>query len=276
MTRHTQLTDRFREVGSTPVRSLEPGGAVYAGRLGGKNPLDVIRLRVSRRSRVVLDVAELTAGVEMQWLDRKGKALGRSRFLSTQNSKAPTATLKPGTYYLKLSARSGVSSYRLRLAIAPQPRSSQKSLRSSSLQSFADNQGDRFALKVLRLTNDYRRSFGLAPLRLNPVLSAIAQSHSQDMASNDFFDHCGSNGSTVFDRFLLRGYAYRSGGENIAAGFSTPKSVVNAWIKSPGHRANLLTPFFQEMGVGFVHLPSDPGKIKLRYYWTQNFGVPET
>ncbi len=275
MTRHTQLTDGFREVGSTPVRSLEPGGAVYAGRLGSKNPLDVIRLRVSRRSRVELDISELTASIEMQWLDRKGKGLGRSRFLSTQNPTVPTPTLKPGTYYLKLSAGSGVSTYRLRLAIAPQPRLPQKSLRSSLLRSFSDNQGDRFALKVLKLTNDYRRSFGLAPLRLNPVLSAIAQSHSQDMAHNDFFDHRSSNGSTVFDRFLQGGYAYHSGGENIAAGFSTPKSVVNAWIESPGHRANLLTPFFQEMGVGFVHLPSDPGKIRLRYYWTQDFGVPK-
>jgi uncharacterized protein YkwD len=274
VTRHTQLTDGFREVGSTPVRSLEPSGAVYAGRLGGNNPLDVIRLRVSRWSRVALNVSELTASVKMQWLDCKGKALGRSRFLSTQNSTAPTPTLKPGTYYLKLSARSGVSAYRLRVAIAPQPSLAQKSLRSFSSRSFSDNQGDRFALKVLRLTNDYRRSFGLAPLRLNPVLSAIAQAHSQDMASNDFFDHVGSSGSTLFDRFSQSGYAYRSGGENIAAGFTTPKTVVNAWINSPGHRANLLTPFFQEMGVGFVHLPSDPGKIKLRYYWTQDFGVP--
>ncbi|MFQ3629623.1 MAG: CAP domain-containing protein, partial [Cyanobacteriota bacterium] len=216
------------------------------------------------------------AGVAMQWLNEKGKTVGRSHVLSKSGSGVPKTTLQPGTYYLKLSARWGVSSYRLSLAIAPRPRSAQKSLRSFSSRSFSDNQGDRFALKVLKLTNEYRRSFGLAPLRLNPVLSAIAQSHSQDMAQNDFFDHRGSNGSTVFDRFLQGGYAYHSGGENIAAGFDTPKSVVNAWIKSPGHRANLLTPFFQEMGVGFVHLPSDPGKIKLRYYWTQDFGVPET
>lgn len=270
MTSHPQRTDGFREVGPAPLRSRESGKTAYSGRLGGRNPLDIIPLRVARRSRVTLGLSELSAGATAQWLDGKGKAVGRSHVLSTPDSVVPKITFKPGTYYLKLSARSGVSSYRLSLAIAPRPRSAQKSLRS-----FSDQVGDRFALKVLTLTNDYRRSFGLAPLRLNPVLSAIAQSHSQDMASNDFFDHVDSNGSTVFDRFLQGGYAYRSGGENIAAGFSTPKSVVNAWIKSPGHRANLLAPFFQEMGVGFVHLPSDPGKIKLRYYWTQDFGVPE-
>lgn len=269
MTSYPQRTDGFRDVGSAPFRSRESGRTVYSGRLGGRNPLDIIRLRVARRSRVTLNLSELSAGAIAQWLDGKGKAVGRSHVLSTPDSVAPKVTFKPGTYYLKLSVRSGVSSYRLSLAIAPHPRAAQKSLRS-----FSTPPGDRFALKVLTLTNDYRRQYGLPPLRLNPVLSAIAQAHSQDMASNDFFDHRGSNGSTVFDRFLQGGYAYRSGGENIAAGFSTPKSVVNAWIKSPGHRANLLTPFFQEMGVGFVHLPSDPGTIKLRYYWTQDFGVP--
>jgi uncharacterized protein YkwD len=267
---HPQRTDRFQEVGPAPLRRAEAGKITYSGRLGRGNPLDIIPLRVTRRSRVALDWSELTAGITLQWLNQTGKAVGRSPVLSKPGLGVSKTTFKPGTYYLKLSARSGVLSYRLSLAIAPRPRLAQKPLRS-----FSDPPGDRFALKVLTLTNDYRRQHGLAPLRLNPVLSAIAQSHSQDMAHNDFFDHRSSNGSTVFDRFLQGGYAYHSGGENIAAGFSTPKSVVNAWIKSPGHRANLLTPFFQEMGVGFVHLPSDPGKIKLRYYWTQNFGVPK-
>lgn len=269
MSSHLLRTDRFCEVGPAPLQRQESGKPIYSGRLSSRNPLDIIPLRVARRSRVGLDLSELTAGVAIQWLNQQGKSVGRLHVLSKPGSVVPKTTFKPGTYYLKLSARSGVLSYRLSLAIAPRPRSAQKSLRS-----FSDPPGDRFALKVLTLTNDYRRQYGLAPLRLNPLLSAIAQSHSQDMAHNDFFDHRSSNGSTVFDRFLQGGYGYRSGGENIAAGFSTPKSVVNAWIRSPGHRANLLTPFFQEMGVGFVHLPSDPGKIKLRYYWTQDFGVP--
>lgn len=269
MTNNPKLHGALREVGLAPTRRSVGEATVYSGRLSGQNPMDLIALRVTRRSRVSLDLAKLTAGLEMQWLDRKGRAVGRSQRLASPNAGLAGQTLKPGTYYLKLFAKAGVSSYRLSMAVRKLPAGSQRSLQST----FA-NQGDRFALKVLKLTNDYRRSFGLAPLRLNPVLNTTAQAHSQDMATNDFFDHTGSNGSTVFDRFLQTGYRYSSGGENIAAGFSNAKSVVNAWIESPGHRANLLTPFFQEMGVGLVYLPSDPGKLKLRYYWTQDFGVP--
>jgi len=101
-----------------------------------------------------------------------------------------------------------------------------------------------------------------------------AENHSENMALQDFFDHQGVNGDDVIDRISIIGYNYFTAGENIGAGYSTPEAVVEGWINSPGHRANLLNPDFTEIGVGYFFLENDTGNENWNHYWTQVFGTP--
>jgi len=129
-----------------------------------------------------------------------------------------------------------------------------------------------FINKVLELTNQFRAQNGLSALKLNTELNAAAQNHSQDMAVSDYFSHTGKNGSQPWDRAKAVGYEARSMGENIAAGYTTPEAVVQGWINSPGHRANLLNANYTELGVGYFLLENDTGSVNYGRYWTQVFG----
>jgi uncharacterized protein YkwD len=138
------------------------------------------------------------------------------------------------------------------------------------------------AQQVVVLVNQARAGVGCSPLGISSQLTASAQGHSQDMALNDFFSHTGSNGSSPWDRMAAAGY---SGGaaENLAAGYPTAAAVMAAWMKSPGHRANMLNCSLSEIGIGFYDQPGDQPNVRLddgdtsgpfRYYWTQDFGAP--
>lgn len=129
-----------------------------------------------------------------------------------------------------------------------------------------------FVQRVLNLTNQFRAANGLAPLQLNIELDAAALGHSQEMALNDYFDHNGLNGTTPASRMNQVGYSSSMYGENIAAGYDTPEEVVQGWIDSPGHRANLLNPSFTEVGIGYYYLANDTGVNNYYSYWTQDFG----
>jgi len=104
-------------------------------------------------------------------------------------------------------------------------------------------------LTVVQLINSFRARNGRAPLRVGPALSRAAQSHSNDMAVHDYFDH-GDFASR------LRSFGVRAPylGENIAAGTRplTPATIVRMWIKSPPHRENLLDRGFRRIGVGIA------------------------
>lgn len=102
------------------------------------------------------------------------------------------------------------------------------------------------------------------------TLGQVATNHSQDMASNNFFSHTGSNGLSPFDRMSNLGYNYRAAGENIYAGSASASSATNAWLQSPGHCANIMSPSFTEMGGAMQQNSSST----YRYYWTVNFGTP--
>ena len=130
----------------------------------------------------------------------------------------------------------------------------------------------QFVNEVLRLTNEFRAKNGLAPLKANSELDQTAQKYSQTMATEDFFSHTGKDNSTPWARAEKSGYKARTMGENIAAGQRSPQQVVQGWIDSPGHRANMLNPNFTELGVGYFNLTNDTGKINYNTYWTQLFG----
>lgn len=110
----------------------------------------------------------------------------------------------------------------------------------------------------------------VAPLTLSAMLNRTALVHSQDMAKNNFFEHRGSDGSTVGIRATRVGYKWRTVGENIAIGAETADAVVQGWLNSPGHCGNIMSPAFTEMGIAFVvDRKSDAG-----IYWTQVFATP--
>ncbi|MGD1898836.1 MAG: CAP domain-containing protein [Phormidesmis sp.] len=129
-----------------------------------------------------------------------------------------------------------------------------------------------FEQEVLKLTNEFRRKNGLKPLVLDQSLEKAADRHSQAMAKEDFFSHTGKQGESPSDRAKSAGYESGFVGENIAAGYGTPELVVQGWIDSPGHRANLLNSSYNEIGVGYYFQQNDTGNVNYGSYWTQVFG----
>jgi uncharacterized protein YkwD len=109
------------------------------------------------------------------------------------------------------------------------------------------------------------------PLALSPLLTRAALDHSQDMAVHDLFEHTGRDGSTPAERVKRAGYLPRAAvGENIAAGAASADDVMQGWLDSPGHCANLMDPRFSEMGLAYVIDPVSESGI----YWTQVFASP--
>lgn len=108
-----------------------------------------------------------------------------------------------------------------------------------------------------------------APLAWNATLGTIAQDHSRDMANNNYFDHKDRDGRTPGDRAELAGYSGQLVGENIAAGQDTVHKVVEGWLASPGHCANLMNPQYQELGAAYATDPKSSAGI----YWTAMFGA---
>ena len=138
--------------------------------------------------------------------------------------------------------------------------------------------------QVLDLTNEQRQQNGCAvALVRSPQLEAAANAHSQDMALRDLFSHTGSDGSTMVSRIAATGYGYSQLAENVAAGYASAEDTVAGWMKSPGHRANILNCALRELGVGYYAQLDDQSNVLLdngqvggpyRYYWTQDFGTP--
>ncbi|MCU0501377.1 MAG: CAP domain-containing protein [Anaerolineae bacterium] len=131
-----------------------------------------------------------------------------------------------------------------------------------------------YATRVVELVNQARAKEGCAPLAMNAALNNAALRHSEDMARNDFFSHTGSDGSSPWDRMEREGYQWSRAGENIAIGYVTPEDVMDGWMNSAGHRANILNCNFRDIGVGYAYLANDSGQVNYRHYWTQDFGAP--
>jgi uncharacterized protein YkwD len=116
--------------------------------------------------------------------------------------------------------------------------------------------------QVFALVNQARARAGCNPLTDDPRLDQAAQQHSDDMANRGYFSHTTPEGVTFDQREIAAGYP-SPGGENIAAGYQSAQAVMNGWMNSPGHRANILNCGFVAIGVGL-----DTNG----WYWTQDFG----
>ncbi|MGM9550924.1 MAG: stalk domain-containing protein, partial [Clostridia bacterium] len=119
--------------------------------------------------------------------------------------------------------------------------------------------------QVLNLVNKFRTEVGLTPLEWDDALADVARMHSEDMVERGFFDHYNPDGYSPFDRMEKYGISYMSAGENIAAGQTTAESVMNSWMNSPGHYANIMNTSYKKMGVGIAYGGS------YGIYWTQCF-----
>lgn len=106
--------------------------------------------------------------------------------------------------------------------------------------------------EVITLTNRYRAQYGLSPLTADETLCGLARMKSQDMHDMGYFDHTSPTYGTPFEMMKRFGVSYRAAGENIAMGYRTAASVVEGWMNSPGHRANILNADFTKIGVGYV------------------------
>ncbi|PZG19858.1 hypothetical protein C1I95_10710 [Micromonospora craterilacus] len=122
------------------------------------------------------------------------------------------------------------------------------------------------AAQVVELANAERAKAGCGALSVDEKLMTAAQRHSQDQADNRNMSHTGSDGSDPGERIDRVGYVWRTYGENVAWNQKTPAAVMDAWMNSPGHRANILNCAFTEIGVGVA---SSNGP-----YWTQVFAAP--
>lgn len=122
-----------------------------------------------------------------------------------------------------------------------------------------------YAKQVAKLVNEERRETGLSSLTLSSELSKVAQAKAEDMRDKGYFSHTSPTYGSPFEMMKQFGIKYTSAGENIAKGQRTPESVMNAWMNSQGHRANILSTSYEQIGVGYCT------DARGNTYWVQMF-----
>lgn len=127
------------------------------------------------------------------------------------------------------------------------------------------------AQKVLTQTNIQRQNNGLPPLQYNSVLSVSATNKANDMFTNNYWAHTSPTGTTPWDFFKAVDYHYSVAGENLARDFYDTESLMNGWMNSPTHKANIINSKYQEIGIGVVN--GTLGGIKTTLV-VQHFGAP--
>ncbi|MEV4561756.1 sigma-70 family RNA polymerase sigma factor [Kitasatospora sp. NPDC049285] len=153
---------------------------------------------------------------------------------------------------------------------SPSPSAASSSAPAPAKPSAAPSTASRtvdLAQQVLELVNTERAKNNCPPVKSNAQLATAAQKHSDDMAARSFFDHTNPDGAGPQQRIDAAGYRWSAWGENIARGQKDASSVMDSWMNSPGHRANILNCGYAELGVG-IHLGAGGP------WWTQDFGTP--
>ncbi len=122
----------------------------------------------------------------------------------------------------------------------------------SGQQEKPEQNGSQQATQVVKLVNQQRSAKGLAALKSDSQLARLAQLKAEDMAKKGYFSHTSPTYGSAFDMMKAAGYSYRTAGENIAKGQKTASSVMNGWMNSSGHRANILGTGYTKIGVGYA------------------------
>ncbi len=192
------------------------------------------------------------------------------------SSSSPASSSRPSTSSPSSSSSSrpaqsqpsssAPSSSRPNISIKPEwswPQSSKPSSGASSEKTESGTTNPSYVQQVVTLVNEERAKEGLQPLRINQSAAAAAQVRAKEIVSS--FSHTRPNGSSFSTALDEQGTSYRRSGENIAWGQKSPQQVVQGWMNSPGHRANIMNASFTEIGVGFYRSAAGTN------YWTQLF-----
>lgn len=121
---------------------------------------------------------------------------------------------------------------------------------------FADDD-EITAATVTALMNEQRAEAGVGPLRLDSRLTRAAESRMQDMIDGEWWSHQSPDGTSPFVWMTAASYNYVAAAENLAAGFETARLLVDSWIESPGHRANILNPMYADCGIAIIEGRTD-------------------
>jgi uncharacterized protein YkwD len=121
---------------------------------------------------------------------------------------------------------------------------------------------------VVAITNNARARAGCGPVAQSPRLNFAAWQHSRDMAGRGYFSHGSPGGGSPGSRVMAAGYRWSAYGENIAWGQRDAGTVMNDWMSSPGHRANILNCRFRNVGVAVAY------NARGVPFWTQDFASP--
>lgn len=145
---------------------------------------------------------------------------------------------------------------------APEPETKPEQTKPSDSGKEDGSAVSSYEKQVAEIVNRYRAQYGLSALTLNTQLCELSDRKSEDMRAKNYFAHESPTYGSAFDMMKAAGIRYRYAGENLAMGYDDPETVVRAWMNSEGHRKNILSPNFQEIGVGYVENGG---------YWTQMF-----
>ncbi|GAA2322914.1 CAP domain-containing protein [Streptomyces kunmingensis] len=210
---------------------------------------------------------EAQGGTDGPVEDRAPSAASRNTERATPSaSPSKSAPAKPSAEPSKKPAPSKTSAARdtgTTKSASPSAKAPEKTEAPAASAPDPSSQGG-VAAQVLTLVNQERAKAGCSPVTADSGLAALATAFSEDMAARDFFDHTDPDGATPWDRAKKAGIT-NLGGENIARGQANAKSVMEAWMNSPGHKANILNCDYKTLGVG-VHFGSGGP------WWTQDFG----
>ncbi|MGW1747699.1 sigma-70 family RNA polymerase sigma factor [Streptomyces sp. NPDC002092] len=256
----------------------EAGHRALRGRAGSRS--EVRRRRRNRRRAVGgAVVAACVAGGGL-WYFGTGPGTGGEGAIAEHTAGAPVADLSessavetPPSASTSASASasptkkaSASKSPRPAKKDAPAPRPSAQPSRTATGTPEAASTPSGTVAQVVALVDKERAANGCGALTEDPRLEKAAQGHSDDMAARNFFDHTNPDGLDPGQRITAAGYKWSTYGENIAQGQQTPQAVMESWMNSPGHRANILNCSFKDIGVGVHNGPGGP-------WWTQDFGA---
>ncbi len=176
------------------------------------------------------------------------------------NSTANTSSSSNNSTANSSSSNSTTGSNTSSAPVSSAPQGNTSSTPSSTSGSYSS-----FQNQVVQLVNKERAANGLKALTVNSQLTKTATLKSEDMVKLNYFDHTSPTYGSPFDMMKQFGITYRAAGENIAKGQTTPEQVMQGWMNSPGHRANILNASFTQIGVGIAKTAQG------QYVWTQQF-----
>lgn len=132
---------------------------------------------------------------------------------------------------------------------------------------------------IVQYMNYYRGVHGLVPLREDARLNSAAEDRLRDMEDLEYFAHVSPAGTVPFVWIRSRGYQYQAAGENLAQGFESTQILLEAWMESPGHRKNILSADFRDVGIGIIDgtpMGRATGKSIVVLFASENPGQPDT